>query len=111
MARPTVPTEVKQARGTYRKPLSEECAHAFRRKSKARTFAIAGVISGDVLAAYEEAIDFTEERTPHIDDSHGMPAADDLAEIEQVEQIMNAHLPDELQLKAGMLFRMILDAR
>jgi hypothetical protein len=107
MARPRIPDDVKRNRGTFRRPILDECPHALRRKSKARSAAIAGRISGETLELFEEAVDEIEENTPHVDDSHGMPDEESLAYIEIISDAVNPHLPADLHLKSAHLFRMI----
>jgi hypothetical protein len=110
MPRPRTPDEIKKSRGTYRKPLIEGCPHALRRKKKARSAAIAGRISGEILELFEEAVDEIEENTPHVDDSHGMPDEESLRYVETISDAVNPHLPADLHLKSAHLFRLILDA-
>ena len=120
MARPTLPDEVKKARGTFRPgranaPADNACEGASRRLRMAET-----LLDPDSLAIYAEAIHRIEFDTPHVDGKHGIPSLDCLSDIEAVEggidELLRAIGASEettsiLRLRSSELYRLILDAQ
>jgi hypothetical protein len=118
MARPTLPDEVKKARGTYRPgranaPVNGVCEGASRRLRVAET-----LLDANSFAIYEEAIHRIEFNTPHVGGRHGMPSLDCLWDIEQVEggvdELLRSigaseEMTSILRLRSSDLYRLILE--
>jgi hypothetical protein len=120
MARPALPTEIKQRRGTYRPgrdnpSVSGLCDGASRRIQMARK-----LLDADSLAVYTEAVGLIEDATPHVDGKHGLPDSDALVDIQVIEGAVDAlldsigageHIRSVLSLRSSDLYRLILDAQ
>jgi hypothetical protein len=109
MGRPRTPDSVKKAKGTYRRPLIEECPGAYKRKQKAETAERLGVVTPELCAAYCEGIDEIEALV-HEGDMHVVPDSDSVDYIRTIEDVLNPHLPINLKLNGAQLFSWINEA-
>jgi hypothetical protein len=118
MARPTLPDEIKKARGTFRPGRANASANGLCEGASRRLRVAETLLDADSLAIYAEAIHRIEFDTPHVDGRHAMPSIDCLADIEAVEggidEMLRSigaseHVRNVLSLHSSDLFRLILE--